>query len=228
MNTFSSMDELKPIFRFLHKHQKVVFVLTTLFFCFLFFVFSFMIKKHLFTQFDFDTTVKMQYRTPLRLDRFFPLFSTLASVQIMSVLLIIFLIFRRKIISGISILFIFFAAHSVELFGKIFINHPPPPFMFFRHNPLGFSFTGDYVQQGNSYPSGHSFRTVFLSILILYILWRSKRCSLLVKVGVSGVIVGIIVLVGASRITLGEHWTTDVIGGILFGIAMGSLGLLFL
>jgi undecaprenyl-diphosphatase len=211
------------------KHKKIVFFLLSAFFLVCFFLFSVLVKKHVFMQFDFDTTVRIQDDIPLKFQKVFQFFSALASIQGMTILLFIVLLFRRKIIRGIIILSIFFASHIVELFGKIFINHPPPPFMFYKHlDAANFNFGKYYVQDGNSYPSGHSFRTVFVVIIFIYTVCLIKRFPKITKLFLALSAMALIIIVGISRVSLGEHWTSDVIGGGLFGAASGLFSLIFL
>jgi membrane-associated phospholipid phosphatase len=79
---------------------------------------------------------------------------------------------------------------------------------------------------GSSFPSGHvlaylAFWGLLFSLgVILFTGWRWWRILLLV---VSG---SFVVLVGPSRIYLGDHWASDVlgsylIGGVLLGITLG-------
>ncbi len=222
-------NKLIHFFLILKKHKKIVFFLLSLFFLLFFFLFSILVKKHHLTQFDFDMSVRIQDNTPLKLDKLYQFFSSIASLQGMVVILIVTLIFRRQIIKGIAILSLFLVSHVVELFGKVFINHPPPPFMFYKHlDASTFDFNKYYVQTGNSYPSGHSFRIIFLAIIFIYTIYQIKRLSKLVKLCLTFGVVVVICLVGISRVSLGEHWTSDVIGGGLFAAATGLFALILL
>lgn len=213
----------------MNKYKKVIAIFSSLFFLFCFFLFSIIVKKHILTQFDFNMSVYVQDDTPVKLDKVFQYFSSLASVEGMSILLIIILFFRRQIIRGIIIFCIFLASHVVELFGKIFINHPPPPFMFYKHlDATNFGFDKYYVQTGNSYPSGHSFRTVFVAIIFTYTVLQVKKFSPFIKIILTLGAIGLICVVGISRVALGEHWTSDIIGGGLFGLASGIFSLIFI
>jgi undecaprenyl-diphosphatase len=74
---------------------------------------------------------------------------------------------------------------------------------------------------GWAFPSGHATQSIaFYGMLaIVLILWSGAIRRLLVAVGAGLVII----VVGASRLYLGVHWLTDVLGGYALGLTWISL-----
>ena len=74
-----------------------------------------------------------------------------------------------------------------------------------------------------SFPSGHSFTAVVIFGMFFYVaplLVRSKSAVAVIRVA-SVTMIG---LIGMSRVYLGAHWPSDVLGGFLYGgLALGAL-----
>lgn len=185
--------------------------------------FSFLVHKDIFSNFDFDTTVRVQDNISKRLDDFFSLLSLIGGFEIATLFLLLVLALGRKL-KGIFVLLFYGFLHLIELFGKTFVEHLPPPFFMLRTEKL-IDFPQFYVRSEFSYPSGHSARAIFISVILAFFLARSKRVPLSIKIVIFGLVFLYDFLMLTSRVYLGEHWTTDVIGGTLLGLGLALLAI---
>lgn len=202
--------------------KKILFFISLLLFI-IFVYYSYLVAKETFTQIDFDTTVKLQdHIISRRFDLPFSVFSILGSVEITGIIwfaILVLSVLKRYWLT-VAASFLFWVAIALEVFGKVFVYHPGPPFLFYR-GVLKFNFPSSYAHTDYSYPSGHLTRTSFLVSFILVFLYlkTSKKIGILPTL----CLVGFLSLMILSRIYLGEHWTTDVIGGTLLGSSLGIL-----
>lgn len=209
------------------KRTRLIFLVLGILFFITFFLFTELVKTDILRQWDFNITVKLQNHVPKTMDPFFSFLSIIGRFEATLITLLIFLLFRKRVL-GLVVAFIFGFQHIFEVVGKTLLSQPGPPHMFLRTSDLASQFPGLYVHTGASYPSGHAMRAIFLCILFIFTLLHIKKLSPLSKTILSGVFIFFYILMATSRVSLGEHWSTDVIGGTLLGASAAFISLLFL
>ena len=191
-----------------------------------FLFFTLLVHFDLFTSFDLLTTESLQKYIPRSFDTVFSLFSLFGSLEI--VLLIIFVLWAiNKKLNYFNVLIFLGLFHVFEFIGKVFVNHPGPSSRFFRYD-LPFLFPSSGVSTGFSYPSGHMGRTIFLSIILFFLIYSAKRFSKFQKQIFYVSIVFFDLIMFVSRIYLGEHWLSDILGATILGASFSLLSLAFL
>ena len=183
--------------------------LTIAFFYVLFLLFGF-IKSFVLSEVIFGTDVRVENLLYVFRDdgfiKFFYWVTLLGNWQIIVsfgvVLSIIFFILRKKV----YILALWIAIFGTQLFdtlGKITFNRPRP-------------ISAIFIENTTSFPSGHAAIVVAFYGFISYVILRTRE-GRRKKINVLIISFGIIFLIGFSRMYLGLHYLSDVIGGYLLG-----------
>jgi membrane-associated phospholipid phosphatase len=197
-------------------------------------LFSKYIKSGGMKEADFAFTVKLQERidksSRLRTAEFIgdimdgstffasPEFSV-AAVVVMTFLAVINLKSKKIKFSGLIIPVLFGLLIFSEIYGKSVVHHPAPPFFMIK-NPTSF-FPKYYINEEYSYPSGHAARSIFISISLFNLVFHNLKNLLFKKKILLAIFLFslvYIILVSISRIYLGHHWLSDIIGGLFLGL----------
>ena len=71
------------------------------------------------------------------------------------------------------------------------------------------------TKTNSSFPSGHAMGAIILYGFLIYLVWKLPFQH---KKFITTILVSFIILVGISRIYLGVHWPTDVLGAYIIGL----------
>jgi membrane-associated phospholipid phosphatase len=134
------------------------------------------------------------------LDGLFLFFTTIGNVEYIlpiTVLILAYLVYRRKRQSALLLLFGVGGAAVSNIILKLLFQRDRPSF-----------WQSAITETGYSFPSGHAMISSALIFCIIILLWNTKY-------RLASIITGaiIVILIGVSRLYLGVHYPTDVIAG---------------
>lgn len=130
-------------------------------------------------------------------------FSLLGTEIFIILFCLLFIILKKS--RGVVITIIIFASTLLNQALKLIVGRPRPSI-----NPLA-------IEKNFSFPSGHTMIMIVMGGILLYLLWQEKG-SKIKKTILTIIIVLIALTVMFSRIYLGVHYFSDIIGGITSGL----------
>lgn len=102
-------------------------------------------------------------------------------------------------------------AQGINALLKLYFASPRPPA----------SLTSTTEQaSGLGFPSGHTMSIVVMSICLGFLAWRHLNCRWR-RTGVVAISLFAVLAMGFSRVYVGQHWPTDVLGAYLWGTLLG-------
>jgi undecaprenyl-diphosphatase len=193
---------MKKTFNYIKENKKKIILITSavLFTIITYFIFNNQIN-------NLDTLVH-SYILGIRNKNLTSILLTITNISsayaliVLSILLLI-IIKEKKIPLLITLNLI--CSYALNAFAKVIFTRP---------RPIGINLI---EESGFSYPSGHSMVSMAYYGFIAYLIYK-KQTNKLVKTIIIVALLLTILLVGFSRIYLGVHYLSDVIGGFLLSI----------
>jgi undecaprenyl-diphosphatase len=134
------------------------------------------------------------------------------AVDVVTVLAAGFLLLRKKIRLAIVVVVARLGELGTESLAKLVVGRPRPDLL-----PVLTS------ASGSSFPSGHAAGSAVVYgslVLVAAVLWDRPP-----PWWVTSLVAAFVVLVAASRVVLGVHYPTDVLGGLALGAAWAAVAL---
>ncbi len=195
-----------------------------------FYVFSWQVKQGAFTKLSFDTTVRLQGKSPERLDEVWEdlsyFVSPVNSVIIVGVLTLLGVLIgkTRKAKAAALLIPVFFGLMiAAEIYGKVRVESAAPPF-FMLKNPTTL-FPKYHVQEDYSYPSGHAARSLYLGLVLLGLVFpRMYKRRYVFGILLLGTL-SVVTAISVGKVILGQHWIADTLGGWIIAISCAVFAL---
>lgn len=193
---------MKKTFNYIKENKKKIILITSaiLFTIITYFIFSDKIN-------NLDTLVH-SYILGIRNKNLTSILLTITNISsayaliVLSILLLI-IIKEKKIPLLITLNLI--CSYALNAFAKVIFTRP---------RPIGINLI---EESGFSYPSGHSMVSMAYYGFIAYLIYKRQKNKLIKTIIIVSLLLTIL-LVGFSRIYLGVHYLSDVIGGFLLSI----------
>lgn len=174
-------------------------------------------KQYPYFSFDLKLTLFIQKFNPIWffwLMMFVTFLGNEATVLVLVILMAIYGYFIGKKKAVIMLIFSLLGGLILSQIIKVIIARPRP-------DPTLIHQVGAFVKS-DSFPSGHVLGAVSLYGFLLYITYTQLKKGVLRNL-VIGTCILVIILMGLSRIYLGAHWFSDVLGAYLIGFVWLSV-----
>ncbi len=194
---------MKKAYRYFRRHWKPIILAICLI------IFAIMVRflaKDMFTTFDnkvYDFIIQFKSDNVTKLMKFVSFLCSFWFLVLFSV--IIMVVCKKK-------KYVFFIVLNLLL---CFLLNQTMKFIFERPRPFNINLI---IENGYSFPSGHSMMSLAFYGLFIYIIWHMDKPRLEKLFYVLPLIL-LVLLIGISRIYLGVHYASDVIAGYALSMA---------
>lgn len=188
--------------KFLKEHYKLI-VSFIFLLCFIFI--AFLIKKNYISNFDNFIYHYLSLGISPKLTNIYKIITSLSSaIMVVVVAILMFVLIKNKKYGILS---------SINLINVVLLNQLLK-IIFSRERPNILMLIDE---KGYSFPSGHAMTSTAFYGFIIYLIWKTniKQDK---KILFTVILSSIILLVSISRIYLGVHYASDVIGGICISL----------
>lgn len=177
-------------------------------------VLTFFVRQFDYFQFDLNITRLIQSFNPSWFHFLMVIISRLGDVGLGSIIILIFAILAFLARKFKAALMIFIAPATTTVLSQIIkhlVSRPRPSNSLIQ--VIGF------YDELDSFPSGHVMFYISLYGLLLFIVYTQFKKRLVIRRLLIGVFSLMIMLIGVSRIYLGAHWFSDVLGAYIIGFS---------